>query len=440
MRSLIPLAVLALVACRRDAEVKPAAPPPREIAVITLAPAEARVTGEYLGSLLSRASVTVLPQVAGYVRKIHVKPGQVVAAGAPLVEIDARADSAALASASAQAESAAAGLALAEQSRQRVEALHREGLASGQELDQRRADVAAAQAAVRSATAQVSQRQVAVGNNLVRAPVPGTVGDVEVRVGDYVTASARLTAISGAGGLELTIAVPANRARGLKAGAPIEVLDDAGAVLLTSPAFFVAPEADPRTQLVAIKSHFDQDVGLRPSELVRARLIYSVGTALQVPALAVVRQSGQSFVFVVVEREGKPVVERRPVQLAGLGPNGYVIEHGLAAGDRVAVSSIQQLRDGAPVSIQAAATTRPGPESAARGSSPATPTTTPPPAAAGSPAGASPPAAGSSSPSAASLPPTKGSSSPTATTPPPAAAASPLPAAGAATPTARSGR
>lgn len=356
MRALMLLVFPALFAAACEGKAAPAKappPPPREIEALTLAPVEARVTGEYLGALLSRASLTVLPQVNGYIRKIHVRPGQVVAAGAPLVDVDAREESAALVSASAQADSASAALALAEQSRARVEALHREGLATAQELDQRRADVAAAQAAVRAAGAQVSQRQVAVGNNVVRAAVPGVVGDVQVRLGDYVTATTRLTTIAGDGGLELTFAVPANRARGLAVGAPVEVLGDDGAVLLTSPAFFVSPDADPRTQLVAVKAAVASTHGLRPSELVRARLIYSVGTALQVPAMAVVRQSGQAFVFLVVERDGKQVVERRPVQLGALGPRGFVIEKGVAAGDRVAVSSIQLLRDGAPVTLKA---------------------------------------------------------------------------------------
>lgn len=367
MRSLKFLAVaglLAFAACdgKRGSSGKPPPPAPREIDVHVVALAEARVTGEYLGSLLSRASLTVLPQVNGYVRKIHVKPGQQVVAGAPIVDVDSREESAALASASAQVESAKAALALAEQSRARVEALHREGLATAQELDQRRADVTAAQAAVRAAGAQVSQRQVALGNHVVRAAVPGVVGDVQVRLGDYVTATTRLTTIAGdKGGLELTVGVPAVRARGLEVGTPVELLGEDGRVLLTSPSFFVAPEADPRTQLVAVKALFEEDIGLRPSELVRARVVYSVGTALQIPALAVVRQSGQAFVFVVVEREGKQVVERRLVQLGALGPRGYLVESGLAAGDRIAVSSIQMLRDGAPVVVKPAVAAPPSP-------------------------------------------------------------------------------
>ena len=328
--------------------------PPRPIQALTMAPTQARVTGDYLGTLLSRASVLVLPQVSGYVRKVHVRPGQVVAAGAPLVDIDAREEGAALASAAAQADSAGASLALAEQSRARVEALFREGLATAQELDQRRADVAAAQAAVRAAGAQVAQRRVAVGNNVVRAPVPGVIGEVATRLGDFVTASTRLTTIAGEDGLELTVGIPAARARGLALGAPVEVLTDDDRLLHRGMAFFIGAEAEPRTQLVAVKTMVPAGLGLRPGEMVRVRVTYAVEQALQVPALAVVRQGGAAFLFVVGERAGALVVERRPVQLGALGPDGFVVAAGLHAGERVAVSSIQQLRDGAAVVIEPA--------------------------------------------------------------------------------------
>jgi RND family efflux transporter MFP subunit len=351
MRALIPAALVVLVACGGEASSpkKPPPPPPREVQLVTVAPTEARVAGEYLGTLLSRASLTVMPQVAGYVRKLHVRPGQRVRVGDPLVEIDAREESAALSSASAQAEAAAAALALAEQSRTRIEALHREGLATAAELDKVRADVAAAGAAVRAAGAQVSQRRVAVGNRVVRAAVPGAIGEVVVRLGDYVTATTRLTTIAGGDGLELTLGIPAPRARGLVDDAPIEVLGDDGQVLHTTRAFYVAAEADPRTQLVAVKAAVPADLGLRPAELVRARLIYSAGPALQVPAMAVVRQSGAAFVFVAVEKAGALVAERRLIQLGALGPRGFVVAAGLNPGERIAVSSVQSLRDGAAI-------------------------------------------------------------------------------------------
>lgn len=332
-----------------DKKGPPPAPPPREVEVLKLAPSQVRETGEYLGSLLSRQSVNVLPQVAGYVRKIHVKPGDKVKVGDTLLEIDARQEFAALDSAQAQRNSASARLEQAKSAKQRTEALYKEGLVSAAELERAQADLSTAEATVREASAAVSQRSVQLQYRAVQAAIPGTVGDVLVRVGDYVNANTQLTSIAQADVLELSVAVPSQRAREINVQTPVEVLDDQGKVIVATHVFFVAPEADPRTQLVEVKAVFENSVGLRPSELVRTRLVYSTRDAIQIPALAVVRQSGQPFAFVVSEKDGKQIVERKPVTLGTLGETAYVVEKGLKEGDRIATSSLQMLRDGAAI-------------------------------------------------------------------------------------------
>ena len=352
-KSVWRVALLAAVAGCSGKAAAPAAPPPREVEVISLAPHAVRDTGEYLGSLLSRQSVTVLPQVAGYVRRIHVRPGQHVQEGTPLVEVDAREETTALDSAQAQLSSSQVDLELSRRTLARTEALHKEGLASSQELEGARAQVEVAQAASRSSAAQVTQRQVQLQFNVVRAPFAGTVGDVLVRMGDFVSASTPLTSVAQADVLEVSVAVPSQRARSMKPDTALEILDAQGKVVLTTSVFFVAPQADPLTQLVEVKAALRNTVGLRPSELVRARLVYSVREALQIPALAVVRQSGQPFALVVHEKDGKTAVERRPITLGALGDMAYVVEKGLEAGDLVAVSSMQTLRDGMAVKVKA---------------------------------------------------------------------------------------
>jgi len=350
------------LACAREPDA-PAAAAPREVEVLTIAPTEVRDTGEYLGELISRESATVLPQVAGYVRAIEVRPGERVDAGTALVAIDSREEAAALKGARATRQSARARLALARQTRDRVATLARTGAASREELDAAQAELDTAAAVEREAAAAIRQREVQLQYHVVRAPVPGVVGEVDVRVGDYVDAATVLTTLSQTAMLELTIGVPAERARHLAIGAPVEVLDRDGRVLAESVVFYVAREAEPSTQLVEVKAKVANDSGLRTSEIVRARVVYSTRRALQLPLVAVVRQSGQAFAFVVAERDGQTIVERRPVELGPLGESAYRVESGIAPGDRVAISSVQALRDGVPIVPVAA---EPDPETVAR--------------------------------------------------------------------------
>src|SRR5262245_48922601 len=90
-------------------------PPAREVDVYAVSASEVRETGDYLGSSIARQTVNILPQVAGYVRRIFIKPGQKVEAGDPLIEIDQRQEAAALDSASANEKSAQTQLELAKQ-------------------------------------------------------------------------------------------------------------------------------------------------------------------------------------------------------------------------------------------------------------------------------------------------------------------------------------
>lgn len=320
--------------------------PAPTVEVLELKPQQVRESGNYLGSLLTRQSVTLVPQFAGYVRAIKVRPGQRVTRGQSLVDIDTRQELAALDSARAQIASAKAAHELAKQNRKRSEALFAEGIASAQERDAAAAQEDATLAQLRAAEAQATQREVQLQYLAVRAPFDGIVGEVTTRVGAFVTAQTALTTLAQPDILEVTIGIPAARARSLPPNAPIELLDDEGRIIVRTEVFYVAPEADPGTQLVTIKGVFENTANLRPSELVRARVIYATREAVQIPAMAVVRQSGQAFALAVDTVEGKNVIARKPITLGALGPTSYVVESGLGEGDRVAVSSIQALRDG----------------------------------------------------------------------------------------------
>jgi multidrug efflux pump subunit AcrA (membrane-fusion protein) len=68
-----------------------------------------------------------------------------------------------------------------------------------------------------------------------------------------------------------------------------------------------------------------------------------------VPVLAVTRQAGQTFVFVVEQQNGKSFAHQVPVSLGDTVQNSYSIASGLKAGDKVIVSGTQFLVNNMPV-------------------------------------------------------------------------------------------
>jgi hypothetical protein len=128
------------------------------------------------------------------------------------------------------------------------------------------------------------------------------------------------------------------------------LLDSTSQIIASNPVTFVAPRADDATQSVLIKATLRRmPPSVRVLQYVRARLIWSNDPALAVPVVAVNRVAGQNFVFVAEQGQQGFVARQKPVMLGELIGDEYVVRGGLKAGERVIVSNIQKIGDGAPV-------------------------------------------------------------------------------------------
>ena len=130
----------------------------------------------------------------------------------------------------------------------------------------------------------------------------------------------------------------------------MQLLDAEGKPIATNPITFVAPRVDDATQTVLVKSALrNVPPALRVQQFVRARIVWQSTPGLTVPVTAVSRISGQYFCFVAEQGPGGLVARQRPVQVGELVGNDYIVTGGLKAGDKVVVSGIQKIGDGAPV-------------------------------------------------------------------------------------------
>jgi RND family efflux transporter MFP subunit len=329
----------------------PGAAKPMPVDVMELRPGPVREAGEYLGTLISRSSITLYPQVSGYIQRITARPGQRVEAGEVLLEVDPRRERASVRSAEAQRNSALAQRQYAQRTRQRAEQLVREGIMSRQEYEQAMAQAAAAEASAHSAEAQLQAQQVELGYYRVKAPFAGVVGDIPVKRGDYVSPQTPLTNVDQSQALEVSVAVPPESASRIQPGTTqVEILDDEGQPVVSTPVFFVAPTPDPRTQLVEVKAAFENAVGLRAGQVVRTRVVYETRESLRLPTFAVTQQSSQFFAMVAAPGDsGTPVARRQPVKVGQIEGNYYELLSGLDAGTQVVVGSLQAVRDGQPI-------------------------------------------------------------------------------------------
>ncbi len=327
----------------------PGGMPAMGVEVITVAPSSIEETTEFIGTVKSRRSVTVQPQVEGFVTRIAVSSGARVTAGAVLMEIDAGRQEATVATLEAQRAAREADLAFWRQQTTRLKTLLDAGGVSQQEYDQAAATLKGGEAQVAAIDQQIREQKVELGYHRVLAPAAGVVGDIPVRVGDRVTRATELTTIDDNQALEVYLPVPVQQAPDLSLGLPVRLVNDRGDTITDTKITFIAPSVDPATQSVLAKAALDRPEGLRNDQFVRARIVWRAADGLKVPVVAVTRVNGRYFAFVAEKGAQGTTAHQRAIEVGPMVGNDYVVLKGLAAGDQLIVSGVQKIGDGMPV-------------------------------------------------------------------------------------------
>lgn len=307
---------------------------------------------EYLASLTSRQSLTLYSQVTGYIRAIYVKPGQAVKKGAPLVEIDPRQEVANLQTLKANLATKKAALAYAAINDDTSRGLAAQGVIGQLDYEQRRSQRAQAEADVSAAEAQVKAQIELLSFYHIVAPGDGVTGDVPVKVGDHVTPQTRLTSVDQNNLIEAYVYIPVTKLGSISPESTIALLGDDGSVVCEEKPTFVSSDVNVDTQTVLVKTACPNGGGLRTAQVIRARITWARKPGLLVPTIVVSRMAGQQFVFVARPGQNGLVAKQTPIEVGPIIGNDYVVTKGLEPGAEVVASSLQKMRDGAPIAAQ----------------------------------------------------------------------------------------
>ena len=368
-------------------------PPATAVQVAAVETAIVRDSSIFIASLESEDFTALRPQVSGRVNEVYVKLGDLVTAGDPILQINPARQQAAFESRNAAISSAQAALdsarATVEASRARLQELQADveltrgrlatnerlveaGAISQDELNESLRNLRQAEAAIRTqeetiraevaevaeaereleeARADAVEQEVILATFRLTAPFSGVVGEVAVKIGDYVTPETVLTTISQSNSLEISLNIPVERLPEAELGTPIELIDSRGAALGTSEISFIAPDVNPSTQTVLVRAIFGNTGQLRSDQFVRARAIWDERSSLVVPVTAVTNLGGQNFVFVAQSQsdsEGYTAIQT-PVQLGRLQDNRYEVLSGLTGDEQIVITGTQKIFNSAPI-------------------------------------------------------------------------------------------
>jgi membrane fusion protein (multidrug efflux system) len=299
-----------------------------------------------VGSLRSRQSVTLRPEVAGRVQRIGFADGARVQRGQVLVQLDDTLQRAELSQAQAQ-------LSIARANLQRNQELVAENFVARRVLDE-------SAASLQVAEAQVALAQARLARMRITAPFPGTVGLSSVNLGDYVKDGADLVNLEDTSSLTVDFRLPERYQNRIAPGQVVQVqLDALPGRSYTAKVQAVDPLLDANGRSVAVRAVLPPAQGgeLRPGMFARVTTIFSVNeAALVVPEEAIVPQAGKQYVFRIVSQgEGdaqKRVSSRTEVELGVRRGAQVEVRSGLAQGDTVVVAGQQRLqKDGTAVRV-----------------------------------------------------------------------------------------
>ena len=333
-----------------------------EVGVVTLQAQDVTVSTELPGRTASTLMSEVRPQVAGVIQKRLFTEGSYVRAGQPLYQIDpslyrASRDEAQAALANAQATAVAA-----QAKARRYQALGQTEAVSAQERDDVVAASRQASAAIQQARASLQTASINLRFTEVRAPISGRIGRSSVTPGALVTASqaAPLATIQQLDPIFVDItqssvqllALRRNLAAGkaLPASATIRLkLDDGSNYPLEGRIEFAEPIVDPDSGTITLRARFPNPDGLLlPGMFVRVVAPQAVvPKGILAPQQGIIRDPKGNATALVVAADNK--VEQRQVQVSRAMGDQWLVENGLADGDRVIVEGLQKVSPGAPV-------------------------------------------------------------------------------------------
>jgi RND family efflux transporter MFP subunit len=346
---LMAFAVVTSSGCS-SSQAKPQAPPPMPVKtqIIDLAPVPR--WDEYVATVKSRRSASIQPQVDGSLTRILVKSGDQVRAGQALMTIDPLKQQATV---DQQRSTEAQKKALLEYNKgemDRQKGLYEGGVASKQNYDYAVQAYENSKADWESATAARVTQQRELAYYTLTAPFAGIVGDIPVHIGDYVSPQTLLTTVDENKELEAYVYIPTELSGNIRMGLPVQIVTSSGDLIESTRINFVSPQVDNALQGILVKAPIHKSLDtFRNAQLVKARVIWSTAPTPTVPVLAVTRIGGQSFVYVVTQADKGSVARQRAVTLGDTLGNDYAVKDGLKPGDKVIVSGIQFLIDGAPV-------------------------------------------------------------------------------------------
>ncbi|MBB2497468.1 efflux RND transporter periplasmic adaptor subunit [Aquipseudomonas ullengensis] len=362
------LGILFVTAAQAAEPAGAAAPPPPAVEVELAKVESLPLTFEYAARTAGFREVEVRAQVSGILQERTYREGSAVKQGQVLFRIDPRPYQAALARAKGSLAQEQARYRQTERDLKRIRELQKKGFASESELDNAISNFEQSKANIEAAKAEVQAKQIDLDYTTVEAPISGVTSKETVSEGSLMVAgdpsASLLTNITQLDPIYVNFAAPDREVsqvrQGLRDGSLVRhggqqmsvqiKFGDGTTYKQEGKVDFTDSLIDRATGTVSARAVVpNPDQSLLPGQFVRV-LVTGINkpNAITVPERAISQGPNGTFVYVVDEQN---MARIRPVTTAHTALGRWVVESGIAAGDRVIVEGLPKVRPNTPVKV-----------------------------------------------------------------------------------------
>ncbi|RAJ73515.1 membrane fusion protein (multidrug efflux system) [Chitinophaga dinghuensis] len=319
------------------------------------------VVEKFPATLTANNIVEIRADVTGFLTAIKVPDGANVQKGQVLYELDRSRYTAVLNQSAASQQQAEADLALKQRDYERYKNLLDHDAISKQTVDQAHTALLTAQANLAAAKAAVARAGTDVNHAMIKAPVSGKIGIVQIKVGDIVNAGQTLiNTVVNETPMFVDFDVSQSRVQEFtklkhNAGDIKFYLQFANGDRYNEPGTIqtINNIVDPTTGTVKVRLTFPNKDRLLTSGMSLVVLMQYATPATQVaiPSTAIVQNLSETSVMLLTKDN---VVKQQPVVPGAITDTMLLISGGLNAGDRIVAQGMQRLKPGDTVNIAGA--------------------------------------------------------------------------------------
>lgn len=344
--SLVLLPVL-LQGCSNQSTPAPASPPTAQAAVVQSVSEQMPQMIQATGTVHSKETAMISPQIPGHILQVLVKAGDRVRAGELLVTLDSAAMQSALQQATAgeaaiqqQQLAAQTQASLAKQTLARYQMLKAEKSVSPQEFDEVEKRAEAAQLQVAAYAAQSDQAKAAVngartqlGYTMLRAPFSGIVTARMADPGTLAAPGTPVLQIDRDGPLQVYVPVDESLIGSIRTGMKLPVtIEGVERQDLNGSVAEIVPAADPASRSFLVKLNLPAVSNLRPGMYATVGIPGAARPMILAPESAVTMRGSLACVYAL---DAGDVAHLRYVTLGNRHGDQVEILSGVAAGEKL---------------------------------------------------------------------------------------------------------